>query len=367
MDTIIAAGHICLDITPVFPQGRKYDDISSILVPGKLISMGAADVHTGGSVANTGLALKKLGCNVRLLGKVGDDAFGEIIKNIVASHGAGGLITDAGSSTSYSVVLAVPGIDSVFLHNPGSNDTFTDGDIKDEALEDAVIFHFGYPTLMKHMHEDGGSRLAAMFSRMKDKGIATSLDLTTLDPDTEAARADWKGILAKSLPYVDFFLPSFEELCFMLDRDRYESLAGLGGDMAESLDMERDVAPLADKCIGLGAKVVLIKCGTSGMMYKTSGRAGILKIGSRLSIDTDKWSDRSGIQPCFKAPLVLSGTGAGDTSIAAYLAGVLKGKGPADCAAYASAQGACCVTGYDALSGLKTFDELEKMISSYEN
>ena len=364
MKTIIAAGHICLDITPVFPQGRKYDDISSILIPGKLISMEAVDVHTGGSVANTGLALKKLGCRVKLLGKVGDDAFGGIIKNIVASYGAGGLITDPKGSTSYSVVLAVPGIDRVFLHNPGANNTFTGSDIRDDALEDAVIFHFGYPTLMKHMYEDGGSQLAAMFSRMKDKGIATSLDLTTLDPDTEAARAGWKDILEQSLPYVDFFLPSFEELCFMLDRDRYERLAETGLDMAECLDMDRDVVPLADECIAMGAKVVLIKCGTSGMLYKTSDRTGISDIGSRLEINVDEWSDRSGIQPCFKAPVVRSATGAGDTSIAAFLAGVLKGKGPAYCAALASAQGACCVTGYDALSGLKTMDELEKMILS---
>ena len=49
---VIAAGHICLDITPVFPQ-KKVNHLNEILSPGKLIQMGEADVHTGGSVANT--------------------------------------------------------------------------------------------------------------------------------------------------------------------------------------------------------------------------------------------------------------------------------------------------------------------------
>ena len=51
---VIVAGHICLDITPVFPDG-KVKSVEQVLSPGKLIQMGNADVHTGGAVANTGL------------------------------------------------------------------------------------------------------------------------------------------------------------------------------------------------------------------------------------------------------------------------------------------------------------------------
>ena len=36
---IISAGHICLDITPIFPDNRSYKDIASILIPGKFINM----------------------------------------------------------------------------------------------------------------------------------------------------------------------------------------------------------------------------------------------------------------------------------------------------------------------------------------
>ena len=364
---VIAAGHICIDITPVFSGNVRCSRIGDLLEPGKLIHMEPADVHTGGSVANTGLALKLLGADVRLMGKVGDDAFGTMIRDILAGYGAGGLIVDRSSSTSYSVVLAVPGIDRIFLHNPGANDTFSNEDIPEEALEDAVLFHFGYPPLMKRMYEDQGAELTEMLRRMKALGIATSLDMAAVDPNSHAGKADWKGILRSVLPYTDFFVPSFEELCFMLDRQRYDRLAARGGDMAASLDMDTDVKPLADACIALGCRTVLIKCGTSGMYFRTADLDSMKGVGSRLQLDPEKWSDRQGRQPCFRADCVRSGTGAGDTSIAAFLMALLQGETPDRCAAFAAAEGACAVTSYDALSGLKTLDELEaRMAAGWE-
>ena len=359
---IISAGHICLDITPVFPAAVEGQPIHELLQPGKLLAMEAADIHTGGSVANTGLALKLLGNDVSLMGKIGRDTFGEVLKSIVSSYGAGGLIEDGNSSTSYSVVLAVPGCDRIFLHNPGANDSFSDADIPDEALQDAVLFHFGYPPLMKRMYAENGKELTRIFRRMKEKGIATSLDLAAVDPRSEAGQADWRSILNGVLPYVDFFVPSFEELCFMLDRERYLHLSSKGGDITDGLDVQTEALPLADDLIGMGCRVVLIKCGTSGMAYKTAGREAFRKIGEKLPLNTRVWADREGIQPCFRAEIVRSGTGAGDTSIAAFLTAILRGYSPAECAALAAAEGACSVTAYDALSGLKSIEELNERI-----
>ena len=366
MGKIIAAGHICLDITPVFPESVRGQPPETLLRPGKLLHMAGADVHTGGSVANTGLALKKLGNEVTLLGKIGKDAFGEMVKSIVAAYGAGGLIEDAESATSYSIVLAIPGQDRVFLHDPGANDSFSDSDIPENALGDAILFHFGYPPLMRRMYAEEGRELEAMFRRMKEHGIATSLDFAAIDPHAEAGKADWRGILQRVLPYVDFFVPSFEELCFMLDRERYHRL-NRDGDMTEGLDLQAEAMPLAEMLIGMGCRAVLIKCGTSGMVYKTAGIDAMKTVGTRLGLNAARWAGLEGIQPCFRAETVRSGTGAGDTSIAAYLTAVLRGYDLAMCAALASAEGACCVTAYDALSGLKTIEEMiEKMDSGWE-
>lgn len=360
---IISAGHICLDMTPVFPRSVKGQTMEALLQPGKLLHMEGADVHTGGSVANTGLALKILGNDVMLLGKIGKDAFGGMVKSIVASYGAGGLIEDGDSSTSYSVVLAIPGYDRIFLHDPGANDSFSDADIPEEALRDAVLFHFGYPPLMRRMYLDGGIELRRMFRRMKEHSLATSLDLAAVDPNSDAGRADWRGILKAVLPDVDFFVPSFEELCFMLDRERYDRL-NTGGDITEGLDLRAEALPLAEELIAMGCRAVLIKCGTSGMAYKTASAEALQKLGSRVSLDIGAWADKEGVQPCFRAEIVRSGTGAGDTSIAAFLTAVLRGYDPAESAALAAAEGACSVTAYDALSGLKPIEELDAKIKA---
>jgi NifB/MoaA-like Fe-S oxidoreductase len=66
------------------------------------------------------------------MGKIGNDAFGKMVQQIVEQYGGGGLLVDESVSTSYSVVLAVPGIDRIFLHNPGANDSFCCQDIPEE-------------------------------------------------------------------------------------------------------------------------------------------------------------------------------------------------------------------------------------------
>ena len=49
---IVVAGHICLDITPVF-SSDKVQPLSKVLIPGKLVQMKDVSISTGGAVANT--------------------------------------------------------------------------------------------------------------------------------------------------------------------------------------------------------------------------------------------------------------------------------------------------------------------------
>lgn len=361
---VIAAGHICLDITPVFSE-KKAAQLGDILTPGKLVNVGQADVHTGGSVANTGLAMKFFGADVSLMGKIGDDPFGEMVRNVLKAHEAEqGLLVSERESTSYTVVVAVPGIDRIFLHNPGANNTFHTEDIPQEELEKTALFHFGYPPLMKTMYENDGAELLKMMKRAKESGAATSLDFAAIEPDSKADRADWERILEKVIPYVDILVPSVEELCYMLDRDRFfqwqEKAAGR--DITEILDIEKDVKPLADRCMELGAKILLIKCGVPGIYFQTGSRQTLEKVGGKLELDTARWADLRGFEKSYVSERVLSGTGAGDTSIAAFLTAVLAGYSPEMSLHLAAAAGASCVTAYDALSGLKPFAEMEQKI-----
>ena len=361
---VIVAGHICLDITPVFPKERA-TNVEQILSPGKLIQMGNADVHTGGAVANTGLAMKILGNDVSLMGKIGRDAFGHIIQSALREYDADeGMICDTASSTSYSVVLAIPGIDRIFLHHTGANDTFTAEDMDFQKMEEAALFHFGYPSIMASMYREDGVHLAELMKRVQLAGAATSLDLAAVDPTSEAGRARWDHILAQTLPYVDFFVPSMEELLFMLQRDKLEELQvrAAGKDITDVLDVEKDVMPLGEKCMELGCKVLLLKCGAKGMYLKTANEHILEKISERVDLYASKWADQSIFESSYVPEKILSGTGAGDTSIAAFLTAMLQGEDPQMCLHLAAATGACCVAAYDALSGLKPLDELKEKI-----
>ncbi len=363
---VIVAGHICLDITPVFPD-KKMTQLSEILSPGRLIQMGQADVHTGGAVANTGLAMKILGADVTLMGKIGKETFGDMVCNILRQYDAeeGMLLSDR-ESTSYSVILAVPGIDRIFLHNPGANHSFRASDIPQKAMEEAALFHFGYPPLMKSMYEHDGEELVEIMKRAKTAGAATSLDMAAVDPDAEAGTANWEKILERVMPYVDFFVPSVEELCYMLDKKRYEEWQERAGgtDMTEILNIERDVKPLGKQCMEFGAKVLLIKCGAPGMYYKTADRRTLMNIGSRVGLDLNSWADREGFEKSYVPERIHSGTGAGDTSIAVFLTAMLEGYPLEKTLQLSAATGASCVASYDALSGLKSIDELEKKINA---
>ena len=327
---VIVAGHICLDITPVFPDG-KVKSVEQVLSPGKLIQMGNADVHTGGAVANTGLAMKLLGADVSLMGKVGEDAFGDMILNILDGYDAKeGMIRDKESTTSYSVVLAIPGIDRIFLHHPGANHTFAVSDIDFDKVKEAALFHFGYPTLMESMYNNDGAELVHLMKSVQETGAATSLDLAAVDANSKAGQADWAKILGRTLPYVDFFVPSIEELCFMLDRDKFEELQvrADGGDITDVLDIEQDVKPLAEKCITLGCKVLLLKCGAKGMYLQTAGEEKLRQVSVRTELDVAAWAEKAVFEKSYIPEKILSGTGAGDTSIAAFLTAMLEGNTP---------------------------------------
>ncbi len=363
---IICAGHVCIDITPAFPvQGSL--KIEDILMPGKLIQVGRAAISVGGSVSNTGLGLKVLGADVSLMGKIGNDSFGEAVIREYSKYDAQeGLIIQDQDATSYSVVIAIPGIDRIFLHHSGANDTFCEQDIPWEKVEGAALFHFGYPPLMKASYENEGEETARILAHARRAGAATSLDLAFVDPNSDAGRQDWRKILGKVLPLTDFFCPSIEELCYMLDRERFDSWkerAG-GSDVTTILDVDRDIRPLAEECVALGGKILLIKCGAMGMHLKTAGREALRQISPGVGLDAEAWADQDFFEVSYVPEKVLSGTGAGDTSIAAFLKAVLDGYDPEMVMHFAAGTGASCVEAYDTLSGLRSFEELREKFES---
>ena len=296
----VVAGHICLDIIPAFVSGAGG---VPTLRPGTLVKVGSAVLSTGGAVSNTGIVLGNLGARVALMGAVGRDLFGDGIRAIVRGRtgdDSGMKVVREGSS-SYTVVLAVPGVDRIFLHHPGTNDTFGYDDIDFSLVRRARLFHLGYPTLMRRLYLNEGAELVRIYRKVKELGVATSLDMALPDPASEAGKVRWDRILRKLMPYLDLFLPSFEEIVFMADRPRYERLkrASRSGDPMETMQFA-DAAAVAQRLIEWGGTVVLIKCSVRGLYLRTAGAGRISPFAGRMGISASAWADRELIGASFK-------------------------------------------------------------------
>jgi sugar/nucleoside kinase (ribokinase family) len=360
----VVAGHICLDMIPALESGIA--SLDALLTPGRLNVVGPLTVATGGAVPNTGLALHRLGVSTRLMGKVADDMVGRAILDVLRAHDpalAEGMILAEGRQSSYTVVINPPGLDRMFLHCPGANDTFGADDVGYDKLSGARVFHFGYPPVMRRMYADSGRELRDLLRQVKQLGPTTSLDMARPDPASEAGRADWRAILKRALPHVDVILPSFEETLFMLDRAELNRMEETrGGDELSTRADGALLRSLSDELIRMGAAMVGLKLGTQGLYLRTADDPSRLaSIGRCAPKDTAIWVDRELLAPCFRVE-VAGTTGSGDCTIAGFLAALLRSLTPEHVMIAAVAVGACNVEKADATSGVPTWEVVQERI-----
>ena len=359
---IMFCGHVCLDITPAFPREKRA--LGDVFRAGKLVAVDGATLSLGGSVSNSGAASSKLGLRTLVNTRVGNDDFGNTIRELFGRYALTQRITSSDEgSTSYSIVLSVPGNDRIFLHNTGTNDLFLPEDVDYDSAKNSRIFHFGYPPLMKNMYERP-ELLVEILKRVHENGSAVSLDMALPDPTAPAGQKDWGAILAMIMPYVDVFVPSFEELLLMLDRARYDELnrAAAGRDIISVMELS-DLTRLSDRLLATGAGVLVIKCGLKGYYIRTADAARIASI-PELSLDPAHWAGRELLCQALDTQNIVSATGAGDSSIAGFLCAMLHGKTPEECARSAVSTAHFCLQTVDAASGIPDFSEVFALAQS---
>ncbi len=351
MKQAVVAGHICLDIIPTI-------DHPFALSPGRLYEVGAATIATGGAVSNTGVALHVLGIPVTLMGKIGEDVFGHAVLEVLRDYAEGlaaNMIVAPGETTSYTLVVNIPGQDRIFLHCPGANHSFGADDVVCEELAGCALFHLGYPPYMRRLYENGGRELEAIYRQVKDAGLTTSLDLGMPEPEGPSGRADWRGLFERTLPCVDVFMPSADELLYALDPERFGE-----GDAIDGAVLSRLSAQLLD----MGVAIAGIKLGSRGLYLRTGTRERLLDAGNGQPADPSSWADRELWFPVYEISEFVGATGAGDTTIAGLLAAILRGNDPLSAGAMANAVGACNVQAPDALSGLCSWEETAALVDA---
>jgi sugar/nucleoside kinase (ribokinase family) len=295
--------------------------VEKIPAKGKLELVDTLTLFTGGCAANACVDMSKIGINVALIGKIGNDGFGKFMKNSLKDEGIHieGLITDENGATSASLVIVTADGERSFIHCLGSNATFSEKDIDYSIIENSKLVFVAGTMLMTAFD---GVDCAKFLKRCKEMGKVTALD-TAWD-----SKGRWMNVLAPAMPYIDYFLPSYEEAVELS-----------GG--------KTDPEEIADTFLKMGPHTVVIKLGKDGCLIKT-------KQGEKL------------ITPTYNRIKPVDTTGAGDSFCAGFLSALVKGKSLSDCGKFANAVGTHCVMANGATTGIKSEAEILKFIDDYE-
>ncbi len=306
----------CVGILVADVVGRP---IEALPGRGKLALVDRMELHSGGCAANTGIGLAKLGVETAILGKVGDDGFGDFLVRRFETFGidAGGVARDPETATAATMVLVHGDGERSFLHYLGANATFTLADVDFERVRRSKILHVAGALVMPKLD---GEPTAELLRQAKAAGVTTAFD-TVWD-----ARGRWMELVAPCLPYVDYLLPNYEE---------GRMLAGGRDDPAE----------IAQFLLDAGAKVVGLKLGERGSYIRAQD-------GTAFTV------------PALPVQAI-DALGAGDAYVAGFLAGVVQGWDLERSARFATAVGACCVTALGATTGIRSFAETAAFLESF--
>lgn len=302
------AGHICLDLLP-----RLRADLP---LPGELVEVGPLGLRLGGCVANTGLALSALGAPVELVAAIGDDFLADAATALLSAvpDVDAALQRVAGRSTSYSIVIDVPGEDRRFLHHVGANTTFDPALVQ---VTDTELLHVGYPQLLPALVDADGAGLLDLLARARSAGVTTSVDFATVDP-SDADTRDWGGLVRRWAPLIDVLTPSVDDLVPAFPRT-FSAVGDVPGlSIADAL---------AAQLVRHGAAVAVVTAGEAGMCLRTAGPERLRHGGQVIAALPDKWANRQLWSPAAVVEPVQT-TGAGDTATAGLLFALLRGLGP---------------------------------------
>ena len=149
----------------------------------------------------------------------------------------------------------------------------------------------------------------------------------------------------------------------MLDPDAYFHVKARAGardvvDFIQPVDYTR----LAEKCLQLGSKIVVIKAAHRGVYVRTGNLENNEDFGAAPSRDKKNWSNRELWCPAFRIQKIASATGSGDSAIAGFLAAYLKGNPIEKALKYANCVGFQNLHELDAVSGIKNWDQTSAML-----
>lgn len=180
----------------------------------------------GGAPCNVLAMLRKLGKSCAFVGKVGNDMFGKLLKEVITDAGinADALVTDDKIPTTLAFVQTFPNGDRdfSFYRKPGADMMLTADELPEETIANARIFHFG---TLSMTHEGVRAATIKAVGLAKEGGALISFDPNLRPPlweDLEEAKRQ----IAWGLSQCDILKIADNELEFMTrETDFYKGAA----------------------------------------------------------------------------------------------------------------------------------------------
>jgi len=284
---------------------------------GQLVVAERTQLCLGGCASNTALNLARLGTRVGVAGCVGDDGFGQFIRDTLTRGGVDtrGVHRIEGINTASTMVINVRSQDRRFICSLGANTRMTVDHIPCPWVEKAKVFYVGGYLMLPGLETEA---MVDRFRAARAAGCQTVLDVVYIGGKNSMQA------LELILPETDVFLPNDDEAAVLTGRD----------DPLQQAQAFRDA----------GARTVVI----------TQGEKGTLLLSDRCRL-------RAGVYPT----QFVGGTGAGDAFDAGYIVGLLAGEDPAGCLRWGSALGASCVRSVSATGSVFNRTEAEAFMQQH--
>lgn len=328
---ITLAGNILTDVVKnidVYPTIGMLSNISSI------------SRAVGGCVPNTGIDLAKIDNTLPLsvIGCVGDDEYGSYVVSQMHHYNmdTSRVVVSKTAPTSFTDVMNLPTGERTFFHSRGANAEFCPDHVDISGLT-CSMFHIGYILLLDKFDApdaEYGTVMARFLHDVQSTGIKTSVDVVS------DSAADYPRMIIPVLKYCDNVIINEIECCNIWGLDPRNEDGSL------NLTVMRDAMQRTMDC-GVTEKVIVHS----------------KEVGLCLSVD-----GTFTVVPSLKIPSaeIKGSVGAGDAFCAGSLYGIYHKMSDREILEFASAAAACNLFAENAVDGMRSKNEILKVMETYE-
>ena len=273
------------------------------------------DIFTGGKGFNQATAAARLGAEVTLIGRIGDDPFADILRSAIESEHINNRFvkTDAESGTGVATIVVEPDGDNSIIVVPRANMRLTSKDITDaaESIAKAHVLLLQLETPIEV------SQTAIKIAKANDT-------IVILDP------APARSLPPSLLAQVDILTPNATEAALLSGHDVTSPENAIAAAKALQSQIAKD-----------GFSAVVLTLGEQGVLLCTPTQSTHIPAISADAVDT---------------------TGAGDAFSGALAMALANGNELSEAVRFATAAGAAAVTVLGATPSMPTHEKIEAIL-----